>query len=50
MIGIIVWAILIIFIAICVNPGFLTFLFLIALPVGIGVFLLMNWLKRKFGG
>lgn len=49
MIGIILWAILIIFIAICVNPGFLTVFFLIALPVGICVFLLMNWLKSKFG-
>ncbi len=48
MVGIIIWAILIIFIAICVNPGFLTFLLFVGLPVGIGVYALTAWLQKKF--
>lgn len=48
MIGIVLWAILIIFIVICTCPGFLTFLFCVALPVGIAVFVLASWLRDKF--
>ncbi len=47
MIGIILWAILIIFIVICACPGFLTFLFCVALPVGIAVFALVSWIQNK---
>lgn len=48
MIGVVLWAILIIFIVICTCPGFLTFLFCVALPVGIAVFVLASWLRDKF--
>lgn len=47
MIGIILWAILIIFIVICACPGFLTFFFCVALPVGIAVFALVSWIQNK---
>ncbi len=47
MIGIILWAILIIFIVICSCPGFLTFFFCVALPVGVAVFFLASWVKDK---
>lgn len=47
MIGIILGAILIIAIVICVCPDFLTFFFCVALPVGIGLYLLFDWLNGK---
>ena len=48
MLGLILWAILIIFIVICACPGFLTFLFCVGLPVGIAVFALATWIQNKF--
>lgn len=48
MLGLILWAILIIIIAACACPGFLTFLFCVALPIGIGVYALVAWLNEKF--
>ncbi len=47
MVGIILWAILIIFIVICVCPGFLTFFFCVALPVAIGIYALFAWIDNK---
>lgn len=47
MVGIILWAILIIFIVICACPGFLTFLLFVALPVGIAVYSLASWINDK---
>lgn len=47
MIAIILWALLIIIIAIYANPGFLTFLFCVALPLGIVVYLLAVWINDK---
>lgn len=47
MVGIILWAILIIFIVICSCPGFLTFFFCVALPVAIGIYALFAWIDNK---
>ena len=47
MVGIILWAILIIFIVICACPGFLTFFFCVALPVAIGIYALFAWIGNK---
>lgn len=47
MIGLILWAILIIVIAECACPGFLMFLFCVALPIGVAVLLLASWVKDK---
>lgn len=47
MIGIILWALLIIFIVICTCPGYLTFLFCVALPVSIGIYALFAWIDDK---
>ncbi len=44
MAGLILWAVLILFIVICTCPGFLTFFFCVALPVGIALYLLLTWL------
>lgn len=48
MIGLILWAILIIIIAAYANPGFIPFLLFVALPIGIGVYALVAWLNEKF--
>lgn len=48
MIGLILWAILIIIIAVCACPGFFTFLICVALPVGVAVYALVAWLNDKF--
>ena len=47
MFGIILWAILIILIVIASCPGFLTVFFCVALPVGVGVYLLASWIQAK---
>ncbi len=47
MVGIILWAILIIFIVICACPGFLTFFFGVAVPVAIGIYALFAWIDNK---
>lgn len=47
MIGLIIWAILIIFIAACACPGLVTFFLCVALPVGIAVYLLTAWIESK---
>lgn len=47
MIGVIVWAVLILFIVICTCPGFLSFFFCVALPVGIAVYALASWVRDK---
>lgn len=48
MLGLILWAILVIIIVICACPGFFTFFFCVALPVGITVYALVSWLNDKF--
>ena len=47
MIGVIVWAVLILFIVICTCPGFLKFFMCVALPVAIAVYVLASWLRDK---
>lgn len=47
MLGIILWAVLILIIAICACPGYLTFLVCVALPVGIAIFALVSWIQNK---
>lgn len=47
MYGIILWMVLIVLIVILSCPGFLTFFFCVALPVGAGVYLLTSWLQEK---
>lgn len=47
MLGLILWAVLIIIIAACACPGFLTFLLCVALPVGVGVYALVAWIENK---
>ncbi len=49
MIGIIVWLVLIFIIVCAACPGFLTFLICVALPVGIVLFIVLNWIKDKLG-
>lgn len=50
MVGLILWAIVILIIVICACPGFLTFLFCIATPVGIAIFALFSWIDKKING
>lgn len=47
MIGIILWAILILFIVTYACPRFWTFMLCVALPVGIAVFTLVSWIQDK---
>ena len=47
MLGIYLWLILIFIWCVLDTPGFLPFLLFVALPVGIGVFLLVNWIDDK---
>lgn len=47
MVGIILWAVLILIIAIYAIPGYLTFLVCVALPVGIAIFALVSWIQNK---
>lgn len=46
MLGLIIWAILIIVIAISVAPGFVTFFFFVALPIAVVLYVLLNKLLR----
>lgn len=47
MVGIILWAILIIIIAVCACPGFVAFLLCVALPAGVGAYFLAAWINNK---
>lgn len=47
MIGIILWLIVIFIIACCTCPGFLTFLFCVALPFGILFYIFILWIKGE---
>lgn len=46
MLGIILWAVLILIIAICVCPGYLTFLLCVGIPIGIAIFALVSWIQN----
>lgn len=48
MIGLILWAVLIILIVALSCPGFLAFFFFVALPIGALVFFGASWLESKF--
>lgn len=47
MIGVIILSALVLFIVICTCPGFLTFFFCVALPVGALVYYLVYKLRQK---
>ena len=48
MFGIVLWVIIILFIVICSCPGFLTFFFCVALPIGILVYYISAKILEKF--
>ncbi len=49
MIGIIVWLVMIFVIVSLACPGYLTFLFCVALPIGVVLYILLEWIKDKLG-
>lgn len=47
MVGLILWALLILIIVICACPGFIAFLLCVALPVGVAIYALAAWIQNK---